>query len=457
MLRACSDSTRRQALTTVPFNDVVPYPRAMRRFPSIRQSWLSQFDDCGLATRFEFEYRSGSSTHPQARGTIFHRFAGRALREMARHKEKSIEVDVALAILHEVLRQQDIDRQCPECFGENILPGISRRGLRTCGSCKRKFETELVNLPMSEVKDLYWVVKKWARDSEFDVRALYSVEERLRARVPYGDFGRIERELTGQTDVLLRPEPTHVVVLDWKDTWGIPGPTELGHKGYFQQRFYAWLIMNQPEFRRVEQVTLREFYVRYSEPREATITRLDLDDITAELGALAERFDRCYEENTWVPTAGKHCNFCMRPSACPIPVFARDEGRIIDMARATQVAQSLLVAEKVVKDNRKALRAFSDVKGAIPVKSKKEPKVMAFKQTTATVRPERDELLRALQEAGPNGMIDVDALYKTRTATRFGVYSPGEVAVVDEAQQDEELQEQLLASIEQAQKGKGKR
>jgi hypothetical protein len=129
----------------------------------------------------------------------------------------------------------------------------------------------------------------------------------------------------------------------------------------------------------------------------------DLDDIEAELGALAERFDRAYEENAWVPTAGKHCNFCMRPSACPIPVFARDEGRIIDAARAKQVAESLLVAEKVVRTTGRRCVVTRTVNGNLEVKSKKGTKVMGFKKSKTVVRPTRDELARALMEAGPNG------------------------------------------------------
>lgn len=432
------------------FNPSVPYPRAMRRFPVLRQSWLSQFDDCGLSSRFEFEYRSGTSTHPQARGQIFHRFAGRALREMARMHEEEIEVDVAMAIFHEVLRQEDIDRECPWCFSPNIRPGVSKHGLRTCADCRRKFETELVNLPMREVKDLYWTVKKWARENQWDTRSLYSVEERLKAVVRYGAYGGVERVLTGQTDALFRPQPDWMVVLDWKDTWGLPGPADVSFKGYFQQRFYAWMLMKQPQFKQVERVTLREFYVRFSEPREATIHRQDLDDIEAEMGALAERFDRAYEENAWVPTAGQHCNFCMRPSACPIPVFARDEGRIIDADRAKQVAESLLVAEKVVRDNRKALRGFAEVNGNLEVKSKKGKKVMGFKHSKTVVRPTRDELARALMEAGPNGMVNLDELYKERKNTKFGVFAPE--ASDDPSVQDAHLMEQLEASLAMAQK-----
>src|SRR3954470_12345805 len=161
----CIPSDAAATMTTMAAQEqqaVVPYPRAMRRFPVLRQSWLSTFDRCALSSRFDHLYRRGWDTHPQARGTMWHRFAGRALREMAQLGERTIEVDVALAILHEVVRQEDVDRDCPDCFSTRIAPGISRTGMRRCLACGAKFETELTNLPMRELKDLYWTAIKWA-------------------------------------------------------------------------------------------------------------------------------------------------------------------------------------------------------------------------------------------------------------------------------------------------------
>jgi hypothetical protein len=99
----------------------VPYPTALAQYPEIRQSILSAFDLCALEAKFDLDYRKGWSSHPQARGQIFHRFAARALTEMNHQNERTIEVDVALAILHEVLRQDDVDRECPVCAAWSAL------------------------------------------------------------------------------------------------------------------------------------------------------------------------------------------------------------------------------------------------------------------------------------------------------------------------------------------------
>src|SRR5688572_14059345 len=89
----------------------------LERFPTLRQSRLATFDRCALSAYFAEEYEANWSSAPQARGTIFHRFAAKALRAMVAEGEKTIPTDLALEILHETLRQHDIDQECPTCFG----------------------------------------------------------------------------------------------------------------------------------------------------------------------------------------------------------------------------------------------------------------------------------------------------------------------------------------------------
>jgi hypothetical protein len=38
---------------------VTPYPKALERFPVIRQSALSVFDSCGLSSKFSTDYEQG--------------------------------------------------------------------------------------------------------------------------------------------------------------------------------------------------------------------------------------------------------------------------------------------------------------------------------------------------------------------------------------------------------------
>jgi hypothetical protein len=404
----------------------VPYPRALEAFPTIRQSVLSSFDQCGLSARFEMAYRNGWSTHPQARGTMFHRFAGRALTEMNEQGEHRIEVDVGLAILHEVLRQEDADKRCPHCDSERIRRGVDKRGRRRCLHCKRYFETEFVNVPMGEVRDLFWVVIKWAHETYWSTENLVDVEKRLSAVLsyenPYG--GWVDRTLTGQLDALFVEGDLddEGVVIDSKDTWRMPPPTEVSFEGYFQQRFYAWLTMKN--YRTLDRVTLREFYVRYSEPREATVYRADLDDIEAELAALVERFDRSVEQNVWQPTPGAHCSYCVRPTACPIIKSARMEGRIETQEEAARVAGQLIVAEAAAGQAKRALQSWSRIHGPVPVKDAKGAREWGYRVHPRQARPSKEEVERALREAGDIEHVNLDRLFRETQTTRFETYVP---------------------------------
>jgi hypothetical protein len=287
-----------------------PYPKAVKAFPSLRQSLLSEFDNCGLSADFTLRYRRGFSTAPQSRGQIFHKVAAECLREMARQGEESIPVDAALAILRDVLRMDWADRVCPHCDSQDIAPGVSSRGRRRCRGCGKSFETELVNVSLDQVKDLYWVVIKWAHDNAWDIRNLVSVEQRIEANVRYPNRHTGEmmpRAISGKLDAVFLEDgdPTVVTVVDYKDMWSLPPPKEVSEGAYFQQRCYALLLFEN--FPAIERVILREQYVRYSETREAAITRSQAEEVESEMAALAERFDRAYEEKVWVPTSGKHC------------------------------------------------------------------------------------------------------------------------------------------------------
>lgn len=424
-----------------------PYTKAYERFPKIRQSTLSSFDSCGLSAKFEADYRKGWSTHPQARGQILHRVVARCLRDMHRMKEETIPVDAALAHLHDALRQADVDRTCPACGGQKIRPGV-KDGNRTCESCGTKFPTELMNLPMAEVKDLRWVVKKWATDNSWSIDNLVSAEERLDAPVEYPDpaGGFVRRVVTGQLDAVFLEEAQddHAIVMDWKDTWGMPGPTDISFGGYFQQRMYGWLLMRN--YNTLQRVTLREFYVRFSEPREVTMWREELDDVEQEFTALVERFDRSVHENVFGPTPGKHCSYCMRPGACPILPEARGDGRVRSQGEAEQLTRELIVAESHAGQVKKALQNWANVHGGIPIKDAKGKRVLGFRETERTERPTREALEAAIAAAGEDG-IRLDELYRRHKSTRFEQHrAPKERLTDDEVALQAQLEGALAAA-----------
>ena len=415
---------------------------AQERYPTLRQSRLATFDRCALSAKFEEDYRQGDNSwtgHPQARGQIFHRFAAKALRTMSEMGERTIPTDLALAILAECLRQHDVDVECPTCQA----PIVGRAKGRILCSNGHDHHSGFVNLPADQVKDLRWVVVKWANDNAFDIDNLVSIEERLAAPImcqtAAGDI--YERVLTGQLDAMFvtGEADDEAIVLDWKDTWAVPGPTDVGFDGYFQQRFYAWLVFKT--YPTIQKVTLREFYVRFSEPREATVWRDDIEDIENEMSALAERFDRAFNEENFPPSPGAHCQVCPRPGACPIFSGVRGEGAITSQKMAEKVAAEAIVIQSALKQRKTALAAWASAHGDIPISDHKGKRVWGHRETKRTSRPTREQVEMAIAAHGPN--VDLDELFKKSKTTRFVPHMPPEIP-------DEAIDADLLNALEQS-------
>lgn len=421
---------------------------AVEQFETLRQSRLATFDRCALSSYFEERYESGWSTHPQARGTIFHRFAKKFLLELNEQDADTMPPDAAIALLDECLRQHDIDQRCPDCGFPIVRRFQGEYGPRIVCDQGHEHGSEFINIPFAEIKDLRWVVVKFANDNAFDIANLVDVEQRIRAtlRYPHPDGGWVERILTGQLDALFVTGDADeiAVVFDWKDTWGIPGPSELGFDGYFQQRFYAWLIFK--EYPTITEVVLREFYPRFSDVREARVYRADMADVEAELRALVERFDRAWTEQIFPPSPGHHCHFCPRPGACPIFPGVRGVGMITDEETADRIGREMTVAEAALKVRREAMSAWTSVHGPREVSAHKGRRAWMHKPSTRTSRPKREQLEQALANARRGAALNLDTLYETKAVSRFGLHEL--IEVPDEAV-DAQLSNALEASLRQ--------
>lgn len=349
-------------------------------WPVLRHSLLSTFDDCPLSSYFEMRSAQGWSTHPQARGTIFHRFAAEALREMKRQDSEGIPKGVALAILEEVLEQRDVPAP------------------------------ELVRVPLREIPVLRMAAVKFAKDNSFTIRNVVDVERRLFATLSYpDDQGEVrERKLTGQLDVLVADASYEkgAIVIDWKDTWGLPPERQaedrdaaekgLSYHGYFQQRFYGWLVMKN--FRDIDRVILREFYPRRSKARPAALHRKDLERVERELATLVMELDRCLvagkpkklefpHVSPWNPQPGKHCFYCAAASRCPIEADAHEQIIVRTPEEAQAAVSRLQVAEAIRKSHREALRPIAEETGPVTAKDSKGRLVFGLK-TNSTGAPE---------------------------------------------------------------------
>ena len=436
-----------------------PYPTALRHFPVLRQSMLAGFADCQLTTGFGLRmsipkpgeqalHTSGYTTHRQAAGRLIHATLADALRLMVEKTEESIGPEQIIDLYDEVLRQ--------------------------VGPVAESFA-----LPAHEDALARRTLRKWARDNYFTIADIYGVEERLEAVVTYPDGagGVVERTLTGQLDLLLLdPSGTHATVPDWKDTWKLPtkkgaeadlddfaddeddqGDDTLSLEGYFQQQFYALLIfLALPA---VQSVTLREFYVRRSRPREATLWRHELPDLIKYFSATAERFDRCYEAAILTrrgrvrrrplatvaqwgePSPGAHCSYCPGAMDCPVPVEAREAGMITTPAEAQTYAGILIRAKRVVKMTEKSLRTWADREGPVRVKDAKRDRFFGYVESERVERP----TLKQVSEAMLAGR-DPRELYRRRVQTRFSDFTPD--ADVSAGISDEDTVAMFEAAVE---------
>lgn len=383
----------------------VPVEVIIGSLPTLRQSLLKKFDDCPLSAYMEVRFSRGWSTHPQAAGTIFHLFAAKFLRTLQLTRSRTMPVREAEMILLEACRQTT------DSNGELIDP------------------RDIVRVPMRKMPELRMAARKFAKDNRFNFDRIVDVERRLSAELTYAHpmGGIVRRTLTGQLDALLEdaqfPE-NGAIVIDWKHTWGLPpepkernsddyqGDDEelkgLSYHGYFQQRFYGWLVMkNYPQ---IDRVTLREFYGLKTIARKATLHRHQLAEVEEELSILAQGFDLAFaggaplypfgwwpvvaEGGTvigrefdidrlgrWRPQPGKHCGFCARSRDCPI-----DEDTRIEVGappatpeRARAIAGELQVVEQVKKVLTEAAKAYVDGTGEpIPVRGGKGRRVLGW-------------------------------------------------------------------------------
>jgi hypothetical protein len=196
-----------------------------------------------------------------------------------------------------------------------------------------------------------------------------------------------------------------------------------------------------------ERVTLREFYVRFSEAREATVFRSDIADVEADLSALAERFDQAHAEQNFPPTPGVHCNFCPRPGACPIFPGVRAEGMITDKSTAKRIAREITVAEAAIKSRKAALSAYTSAHGPEEVSSHKGKRVWGHKPVERTSRPNKKQMEEALIAQRSGVPIRIDDLYRTSVTTRFELHTPEEHEDIEPEATDAALMAALEASV----------
>ncbi|HZA18958.1 MAG TPA: PD-(D/E)XK nuclease family protein [Pseudonocardiaceae bacterium] len=300
----------------------------------VRQSTLRGYDKCPLRAVHEARAFDNYSNPWAALGTAFHMVAEECLRTLARQGEKALPPQEAVEIGREVVARDD----CP-------------------------------HLSDSQLRELHILIIMFS-SFEWTPARILAIEKRLYAEVPCPDG--ITRRITGKPDVLLADPPKGIIYLDFKTGWAIPstpkdgdfsrdnGRRYLSDGGTFQLDTGGLLIMS--EWPGVDRVTLREYYPRLNEVREAVLHRAELEHVEHRLGLLAMRFERSMKgqlEPEPRPWPG-YCSHCPMVRACPIPAEARGTGVLSTIEDATAEATRWVVVKALAEQQRRSLKAFHE-------------------------------------------------------------------------------------------------
>lgn len=321
----------------------------------LRQSSIARFDNCPLSLLLEAQNPQPSQKgNMGARGTLFHVWVARVLRQMRAEGWTEYPVDMGLELLLQVLAQH--------------VPA-----------------EQVVHLPMRELRWLRVLVVRWCegtRRAGFNAGRILAVEERqfMPLEVPDGAGGTYRRVITGQPDVLVADPPDGIIVVDWKSGWAPPSKSEeaslrereegddnkLSEQGYAQQVIYGALGLH--EYPAANRFTLREAYIMHGEYREATIFRHELERTLDVLGAIVAQIDLAFadgpDSQRWIAKAGTHCSICPAVSRCPIKDW---EGIPASLDEAVLLAREWIVSAEVRKDRLPLLKGWVNENGPIPI------------------------------------------------------------------------------------------
>ena len=315
-----------------------------------RQSLIAAFDTCNRRALYAMLTKQRSPSPLAARGTLFHRFAHRAINEMRAQGETTFSVEQGMELLSEVILQRDIPPH------------------------------EIVPLSMRELRWLRVLAVKWCERMALSVDRIVGVEERLSmdVLVPGGDVLRV----TGQLDVLQAgPGERDATIIDHKTGFARPSrardqgdaPDQSGENGltalgWVQAVIYALLVFANYSPEVVEQVTFREYHVLWGETRQLTIGRWEserlMDVLAAQVSLLHEAVLAGPGSERWVASPGPHCAMCDGRLRCPIREYA---GVPADEQEARLAAGEWILAAEIRKERAEILKGWVDQYGPIEV------------------------------------------------------------------------------------------
>lgn len=307
-----------------------------------RQSTLRSYTSCPRRTILATDGTSGFVGSSAHLGSAFHAIAAEILTTLYQQSEQQISTEEAVAIARETL-----------AAGEWVLGADDYRWL--------------IQMVLS------FAAYTWP------VSRFMAIEKRLTCEILCPD-GEI-RPLTGTPDLVMADPPGGAIIVDHKTTLGVPrsprdmpdegepirGMDYLSEGGYFQLVAYGTLILHT--WPRVQRVILREQNYRWNgPPREAVMSRDDLEHAQPYLGLLMQQLDTARREGEGhalsEPRPGPWCTTrCPVARSCPIPQEQRGLGALATPEDATAEAERLQVISALRDQMTKALKAHHEATG----------------------------------------------------------------------------------------------
>lgn len=317
-----------------------------------RQSRIRSYTECARSTVLASDLTTGTIGSTADLGSAFHAVAAEILRTLRRQGERQMSTQEAIEVMREVVAAG------PWVLGADdyhVAGGNDGIGL-----------VQLV----CAFADQPWPVER-----------IMAIEQRLSMPIVCPD-GEV-RTLTGAPDLVIADPPTGVVLVDHKtgrakpqtprevvEGQAIQGAQYLSDGGYLQLVVYGALAMN--EWPRIQTATLREKNWRWGgPPREATLSRADLEHVLPYLGTVMQQLDRGLREGEGSefaqPRPGKKClTRCPVLASCPVPAEQRGIGAIDSPAAADRAAARWIPVEALNKALRMNLKAWHEETGHCP-------------------------------------------------------------------------------------------
>lgn len=201
---------------------------------------------------------------------------------------------------------------------------------------------------VAEVRDLFF---RWARSFSLDLAHYVVSEER-----------QMGRDGSTWTPDLIYALPTGLVIFDWKTYYH--ELTQEQVKQDWQVRWY--LVAASKLFPNFPNYTFVMSFVRFGTQVSVDFEPSDLDDFAQEAGAIAATVREAEARDEWPATPGDHCRFCNLQ--CPVVDHpAVIPARLITRDQAEKAGALILAGEALLKNAKKALKAYAAANGAVEV------------------------------------------------------------------------------------------